>query len=122
MLNLQVAWEMISDSKIKAMLENVDRNIDENITRFMFIELFNRIKKLEEENIALQVLMMEEDLLEEELFDNTLSIVRASIEENDQEKARESDFFSSSGVPFHEWVNFKITGRFDKFRSKPGMQ
>lgn len=122
MLNLQIAWEMISDSKIWAMLENVDRNIDEDITRLMFIELFNRIKKLEEENIALQVLLMEENLLEKELFADTLNIVRTSIEEKDREKSRESDFFSSSGVPFHEWVNFKITGRFDKFGAKPGRQ
>lgn len=109
---MQAVWDMMSDAKIWAMLGDVDRVIDEDISRLMFIELFSRVKKLEEENLALRMLLMEENLVESDTYEVILGIVRDFLKQKDREKAVESDFFSSSGVPFPEWVNFKLTGQF----------
>lgn len=103
---------MMSDAKIWAMLGDVDRVIDEDISRLMFIELFSRVKRLEEENLALRILLMEENLVESEMYEVVLGVVRDFLKQKDREKAVESDFFASSGVPFPEWVNFKLTGQF----------
>lgn len=109
---MQVVWEMMSDSKIWSLLGNIGRNIDEDVSRLMFIELFSRLKKLEEENTAMRILLMEENLLDKDLYEAALRAVRDFLKEKDMEKARESDFFANSGIPFTEWVNFKLTGKF----------
>ncbi|MFZ5642989.1 MAG: hypothetical protein ACOY46_05320 [Bacillota bacterium] len=115
-------WEIMSDSKIWSLLGDVDRKIDEDVTRLMFIELFSRLKKLEEENIALRVLLMEERVVDRELYDLTLKAVRDYLKEKDQEKTMESDFFAKSGIPFPQWVNFKLTGKFNRPEPMSGMQ
>jgi len=119
---LKVVWEIMSDSKIWSLLGDIDRKIDEDIIRLMFIELFSRLKKLEEENIALRVLLTEESVVDRELYDATLKAVRDYLKEKDKEKTMESDFFASSGIPFPQWVNFKLTGRFSRPEPKSGMQ
>lgn len=111
---MQAVWKMTSDSGIMGMLADVSRLIDEDVTRLMFIELFSRIKKLEEENMALRVLLMEEDLVEDDMFQLVLGLVRDFLKQKDWEKAAESDFFSGSGVTFPEWVSFKLTGEFGR--------
>ncbi|WP_347491115.1 hypothetical protein [Desulfoscipio sp. XC116] len=111
---MQVVWEMLSDKKIWALLSNVNRTIDEDITRLMFIELFSRLKTLEEENLALRILLMEEGLVDQELFNSFKGAVRDFLKMKEEQSARESDFFASSGVSFPEWVNFKINGEFTK--------
>lgn len=120
MTDLKVVWDMMSDSKILALLADIDRDIDKDFTRLMFIELFSRLKILEEENIALRVLLMEDNIVERELFEITLKAVRDFLKEKDREKAEEALFFSSTGVPFHEWVNFKLTGRFNNLDKDSG--
>ncbi|HBV95468.1 MAG: hypothetical protein JL50_02345 [Peptococcaceae bacterium BICA1-7] len=112
MWNLQVVWEMMSDAKIWSLLGNIGRNIDEDVSRLMFIELFSRLKKLEEETIAMRILLIEENLLDKELYEAALRAVREFLKEKDIEKGMESDFFANSGIPFPEWVNFKLTGKF----------
>lgn len=119
-MDLKVVWDMMSDSKILTRLSDVNYNIDEDFVRLMFIELFSRLKILEEENIALRILLMEDDLVEKDLFEATLRAVREFLKEKDREKAEEALFFSSSGVSFPEWVNFKLTGRFDNLDKEPG--
>ncbi|MFZ5633199.1 MAG: hypothetical protein ACOY40_10165 [Bacillota bacterium] len=119
---MKVVWEMLSDEKIWAMLGDVNREIDQDVTRLMFIELFSRLKKQEEENLALRVLLMEEELVDRELYELILGGVRDFLREKDSEKTAESDFFASSGVPFPEWVNFKLTGQFNKFEPGSGRQ
>ncbi|MHB8155868.1 MAG: hypothetical protein ACYDEQ_00485 [Desulfocucumaceae bacterium] len=119
---MKVVWEMMSDSKIWTLLGDVGRNIDEDVSRLMFIELFSRLKKLEEENIALRVLLMEETVVDSELYDVTLKAVKDFLREKDGEKTRESDFFASTGIPFSEWVSFKLTGKFTKPGLASGMQ
>ncbi|MFZ5596055.1 MAG: hypothetical protein ACOY31_03485 [Bacillota bacterium] len=111
---MNVVWEMTSDSKIWSILGDIRRDMDDDFIRLMFIEIFSRLKKLEKENIALRVLLMEENLVEKDLYDVTLKAVGDFLEEKDAEKTKESDFFSKSGVPFPEYVNFKLTGRFEK--------
>lgn len=112
---------MMSDTKIWGMLGDVDRVINEDITRLMFIELFSRVKKLEEENLALRTLLMEEDLVEGDIYEVVLGLVRDFLRQKDREKTAESDFFASSGVPFPEWVSFKLTGQFKKPQTGLGL-
>jgi hypothetical protein len=111
---MQVVWEMLSDQKIWALLGDVNRNIDEEVTRLMFIELFSRLKTLEEENLALRVLLMEEGLVEQELYRSFKGAVRDFLKMKGEQAAKESNFFASSGVSFPEWVNFKLNGQFNK--------
>lgn len=119
---MQVVWDMMSDSKIWGLLGDINREIDEDFTRLMFIELFSRVKVLEEENIALRILLMEENIVQKELFDVTLKAVRDFLKEKDRERAEESYFFANSGVPFPQWVNFKLTGKFNKPGSESALQ
>ncbi|WP_041284846.1 hypothetical protein [Desulfoscipio gibsoniae] len=111
---MQVVWEMLSDKKIWAMLGDVNRTIDEDITRLMFIELFSRLKTLEEENLALRVLLIEEGIIEQEIFRSYKGAVRDFLKIKAEQAARESDFYASTGVSFPEWVNFKLNGEFDR--------
>lgn len=112
-VDLQVVWDMLSDKKIWSLLSDVNRGVDEDFIRLMFIELFSRLKIVEEENMSLRVLLMEEGLLDEKLYQITRRAVRDFLQEKDMQRARESDFFASSGVTFPQWVNFKLTGSFD---------
>lgn len=119
---MKVIWEMLSDEKIWALLGDVSREIDRDAARLIFIELFSRLKKQEEENLALRVLLMEEGLVDSELYQAVLNGVKDFLREKDREKSAESDFFASSGVPFQEWVNFKLTGQFDGLKPAPDSQ
>lgn len=110
---MQAVWDMLSDQKIWNLLGDIERRLDEDIIRLMFIELFSRVKILEEENLALRVLLMEQGLVDEELYGLTRRAVREFLKEKDDERAQESDFFARSGIPFPEWVNFKLRGTFN---------
>ncbi|MBE3588060.1 MAG: hypothetical protein IMW93_05820 [Thermoanaerobacteraceae bacterium] len=112
-MGMQAVWDMLSDQKIWNLLGNVQRRLDEDVVRLMFIELFSRVKILEEENLALRVLLMEQELVDEDLYEVTRRAVREFLKEKDDQRAAESDFFARSGVPFPEWVNFKLRGTFD---------
>lgn len=109
---MQAVWDMLSDQKIWNLLGDVQRPLDEDIIRLMFIELFSRVKVLEEENLALRVLLMEQGLVDDELYALTRRAVREFLKEKDDERAAESEFFARSGIPFPEWVNFKLRGTF----------
>lgn len=110
---MQAVWDMLSDRKILTLLGDVERKVDEDVARLLFIELFSRLKILEEENLALRVLLMEEGVLDEELFTVTRRAVRDFLREKDEQRAQESDFFAGTGIPFPQWVNFKLTGSFE---------
>lgn len=73
---MQAVWDMLSDQKIWALLGDVEREIDADVTRLMFIELFSRLKVVEEENLALRVLLLEEGMVDEELYKVTRDAVR----------------------------------------------
>jgi hypothetical protein len=121
-MRVQAVWDMLSDQKIWNLLGDVQRPLDEDIIRLMFIEIFSRVKVLEEENLALRVLLMEQGLVDEELYAITRRAVREFLKEKDDERARESEFFARSGIPFPEWVNFKLRGTFsDNSNSSEGL-
>lgn len=110
---MQVVWEMLSDQKIWNLLGDVQRRLDEDVVRLMLIELFSRVKVLEEENLSLRVLLVEQGVVDEELYGLTRRAVREFLKQKDDEKARESEFFARSGISFPEWVNFKLRGTFN---------
>ncbi len=110
---MQVVWDMLSDKKIMSLLGDVNRKLDEDVTRLMLIEMFSRLKMVEEENLALRVLLMEEDLVDEKLYHVTRKAVKDFLNKKDSQRAQESEFFARSGVSFPQWVNFKLTGRFE---------
>lgn len=116
--NMHIVWEMLSDKKIWSMLGNIEIEIDQDVTRLMLIELFSRIKVLEEENLSLRLLLMEEGIMDQDLFNNLRLAVKDFLRQRDEQQARESDFFAKSGISFPEWVNFKLSG---KFNSSPGI-
>lgn len=109
---MQPVWDMLSDRKIWNLLGDVSRPVDEEVARLMFIELFSRLKVVEEENLALRILLIEDDVVDDELFQQAKKAVREFLSLRDEEKAQESEFFAQSGIPFPEWVNFKLSGSF----------
>ena len=111
---MQAVWDMLSDQKIWSLLGDANRPVDEDVTRLMLIELFSRLKVLEEENLALRLLLTESELLDGEMFGQTRKAVRGYLRQQDEQKARESDFFAGSGIPFSEWVSFKLSGSFNR--------
>lgn len=111
---MHIVWEMLSDKKIWSMLSDVNREIDEDLVRLMFIEIFSRLKTLEEENLALRVLLVEEGYVDKDMFNKVRETVCEYIENKDELKTQESNFFAESGVSFPEWVNFKLQGEFKK--------
>lgn len=117
---MKAVWDMLSDKKIWALLVNLERQLDEDTTRLMFIELFSRVKKLEEDFLALKVLLLETGVLDEEVYNAARRAVSDFLGEKDAQKAVESDFFAGTGIPFKEWVNFKLNGKFSEERSSEG--
>jgi len=115
---VQVVWDMLSDRKIWALLGDVERKLDEDIFRLMFIELFSRVKILEEESLALRVLLMETGVVDDALYQVTRRAVRDFLREKDEERAAESEFFARSGIPFPQWVNFKLRGKFEPINDR----
>lgn len=109
---VQAVWDMLADKKIWALLEDLRRKIDEDTSRLLFIELFSRLKAVEEEVTTLKVLLLEEQILNEEVYSAAKQAVREFFRRKDNRKAAESDFFAQSGIPFKEWVNFKLNGKF----------
>lgn len=107
-------WEMLCDKKIWAMLADPDRQIDPDHTRLMFIELFSRIKNLELENNTLKVLMFQCGFIDEKVFFDALAEVKDFFKEWDEEKAREVDFYESTGISFVDWAAFTSKGKFDR--------
>jgi hypothetical protein len=106
-------WDMLSDKKIWARLNDADYEISADILRLMLIELFSRIKNLEYENNTLKVLLFEYELIDEKLYSEALSHVKEFFKEWDERKAKEIDFFSKSGISFVDWAAFTAKGKFD---------
>lgn len=111
---MQVVWDMLSDKKIWSILGDINREIDQDFTRLMLIELFSRLKTLEEENLALRLLLMEEEIVDRNFFNTYRLAVHDFIEQKEKQNAMESDFFAKTGISFPEWVNFKLSGTFNK--------
>lgn len=115
---MNVVWELLSDSKIIRYLQDVDKDMSPDAVRLLFLELLCRIKALEEDNLVCRLLLIENGLVDEGTFDQMRSSIREFLSRKDRQTAVESDFFASSGIPFHEWVNFKLKGSFgdDEFK------
>ena len=107
-------WEMLADKKISAFLSDTERELTEDYVRLMFIELFNRMKNLEMENNTLKVLLFQYGLIDEKVFFEALSEVKEFFKEWDEERAKEVDFYSKSGISFVDWAAFVKEGKFDK--------
>lgn len=107
-------WDMLSDKKIWAILQDTDRTIDAEYSRLLFIDLFGRLKNLEMENHALKVLLFEYKLIEEEAFSAAVKAVKEFFTEWDNKKAKEVDFLAGSGISFVDWAAFVSQGKFDR--------
>ena len=105
---------MMSDKKIWNMLQDTARHLNEEYTRLMLIELFRRIKNLEQENSTLKVLLFQSGLVDENVYHQALKEVKSFYKEWDDNKAREVDFFANSGISFVDWAAFAQKGKFDK--------
>lgn len=107
-------WDMMADNKIWDMLMDTTHNINEDYTRLMFIELFRRIKNLEQENSTMKVLLFQSGLIDEKIYYDALEEVKKFYKEWDNNKAQEIDFFANSGISFVDWAVFTQKGKFDK--------
>lgn len=107
-------WDMLADKKIWAMLSDPNREIDNEYTRLLFIELFSRIKNLEHENNTLKVLLFQSGLIDEQVFFDALAEVKEFFKEWDEQKAKEIDFYANSGISFVDWAAFTSKGKFDE--------
>lgn len=107
-------WDMLSDKKVWAMLQDTEQVIDAEYSRLLFIDLFSRLKNLEMENHALKVLLYEYELIEEEAYSAALNAVKEFFTEWDNKKASEVDFLASSGISFVDWAAFVSQGKFDR--------
>ncbi|MHB9093172.1 MAG: hypothetical protein ACYC21_00755 [Eubacteriales bacterium] len=106
-------WEMMADKKIWSMLTDPDHELSVELVRLMFIELFGRVKNLEHENNTLKVLLFQSELVDEKVYFDALAEVKEFFKEWDEEKAKEIDFFASSGISFVDWAAFTTKGKFD---------
>lgn len=107
-------WDVLSDNKIKKMLANSELDIDEHTIRLLLIEMLSRIKDLELQNFTLRAVLLENNLVEEQKFNNRLSKAKKYIKEKDNEKERSVEFFSKTGISFVEWASFSNLGSFKK--------
>ena len=107
-------WEMLSDNKIWAMLQDTNREIDPEYSRLLFIDLFSRLKNLEMENHTLKVLLFQYEYVEEDLYSDALKAVKEFFKEWDDKKAKEVDFYANLGISFVDWAAFVAKGKFDK--------
>ena len=105
-------WEMLADKKIWDMLGNTDKDLTQDYVRLLMIELFSRIRKLEMENYALQVILLETGLIQEDTYKEVLTAVKEFMQEHDEKKAEEVELFAKSGISFVDWVNFVTKGKF----------
>lgn len=107
-------WDMLADKKIWALLGDPEKELSSDYIRLMLIELFSRLKNLECENNTLKVLLFLNGLIEEKVYSDSLSEVKEFFKEWDDEKAKEVDFYSKSGISFVDWAAFATKGKFDK--------
>ncbi|MDN5294362.1 MAG: hypothetical protein PWQ91_874 [Eubacteriales bacterium] len=105
-------WEMLSDKKIWEFLGDTNQELNLDIARLLFIELFSRIKNLEKENHTLKILLFESGYIDEEVYKESYRAVDEFIREWDEQKAGEVENLSRLGLSFADWVNFTVKGKF----------
>ncbi|MHB8171394.1 MAG: hypothetical protein ACYDG6_07615 [Thermincolia bacterium] len=113
-MHQQEPWDLLSDQNIWSSLGNPEYSISEEFARFMFIELFSRVKTLERENHTLKLMLFEKDTINQKTFYKILPLVQEFLTENDKEKTKEVAFYRESGISFAEWVNLFSQGKFNK--------
>lgn len=110
---MDVVWDCVTDQRILSLLKDVSREVDGHVSRLLFIDLFRRIKVLEEENLTLRLLLEESEIVDQDLLQETRRAVREYLRLKDEQKTAEIQFFSGAGIPFTHWVNFKLRGKFN---------
>lgn len=105
---------MLADKKIWELLNDTNRKLDEEYTRLILIELFNRLKTLENENHTLKVLLFEFGVINEKVYFDALEEVDAFFREWDEERAKQVEFYANSGISFCDWAAFISKGKFDR--------
>ncbi|MDA8234033.1 MAG: hypothetical protein M0Z31_04360 [Clostridia bacterium] len=113
-MHQQEPWDLLSDQNIWNSLGNPDYSISEEFSRYMFIELFSRLKNLEAENHTLKVMLFENEIIHQSTYFKILPLVKEFLTENDKEKTKNVDFYRQSGISFVDWVNLFTKGRFKK--------
>ncbi len=113
-MNKDEPWDMLADKTIWSMLIDAKRPINEEYARLLFIELFRRLKNLEQENNTLKVLLFQSGLMDEDIFFEALAEVKEFYTQWDEERAKEIEFYANSGISFVDWAAFTAKGKFDK--------
>jgi len=109
---MQEVWKMLSDKTIWELLGDPDREIDPDLLRLLLIEMFSRIRRLEQVNFALQAIIVQQGVADEELYRHILRESKLYLDRRDEEKAVRSDIWQNTGLSFAELVNFTLRGSF----------
>jgi len=111
--SMEKAWKMLADRDIYDILKDMEK-LDEDFMRLLLLEMFNRIRKLEQVNFALQALLVREGVLDEDALKQTMVNAKQYLDEKDTKKSEMSKIIKSSGITFEEWVSFILHGTFNK--------
>lgn len=110
--HMQEVWKMLSDKTIRELLGDPERDIEPDLLRLLLIEMFSRVKRQEQVNFALQSLIVQQGIVDPELYQYFLQESKQYLDRRDEEKAAESEIWRKSGVSFTELVNFTLRGSF----------
>ncbi|MFZ5641321.1 MAG: hypothetical protein ACOY4Q_11635 [Bacillota bacterium] len=103
---------MLSDKTIWELLGDTEQDIGPDFLRLLMIEMFSRIRRLEQVNFALQAIILQQGIADEEFYRHILKEARQYMDRQDEAKAAEADIWKKSGLGFAEMVNFTLRGSF----------
>lgn len=106
------AWDILSDNRIWNLLGDVQKKIGPEMLRLLFIEFFSRIKRLEQENLTLKAVLLQHEAVSIEELAEIFTRANEFTTEVDGQREKEINLWSETGIPFNEYVNFVLRGRF----------
>lgn len=118
--HMQEVWKMLSDKTIWEVLGDPEREIQPDLLRLLLIEMFTRIKRLEQLNFALQSVIVQQGIVDPELYQYFLKESKHYLDRRDEEKAAQSEVWRKSGLSFAELVNFTLRGSFAPAKEPTG--
>lgn len=111
---------MLSDKTILELLGDPGQEMEQDLMRLLLIEMFSRVKRLEQVNFALQSIIVQQGIVEPEAYQYILQEAKQFLDRRDEEKAAQSDLWRNSGLSFAELVNFTLRGTFGQKKDSAG--
>ncbi len=109
---MQDVWKMLADKTIWELLGDPEREIEADLLRLLLIEMFSRVKRLEQVNFALQSIIVQRGIVDAEYYQYLLQESKHFLDRQDEQKAVRSEMLQKTGLTFAELVNFTLRGSF----------